>query len=149
MSHERKTMCTCSVLSHAGCPGCTPDVRVSQPRRMSGVFPGCPAPCHPDSSRFAHCCRMSGLRPDVRASPCHQMFGPCNLFSTYVCVILSRRMSGHCPDVWPGAATYTKTASFLGTLYIPLYQSGRGLTTSSQIAPRTQVAPSHFSYTKS
>ena len=63
--------------------------------------------------------------------------------------------SGHCPDHpgirpdHPGRSTTAGNGSiFFGGINIPLPLRG-GLSTSSQMVPRTQVAPSHFSYTKS
>ena len=86
-----------AVFVLAGCPGFSPDVRpllsrgrlicVKSPdvrplSRMSGRR--CP-------ETLPKCCLYT---PDVRGPKFGQMSGPCNLFSTYLCVILSHRMSG-------------------------------------------------------
>ena len=120
-------------------PG-NPAVDVQNRVEMLVVSSGCPA-------TWARCPGPQ-VWPDVRASA--RCLGPVTCFSAYMCAHFT---APGCPvpgpDVRPGTATYTPTAIFALPLYISLYPSGRGLTTSSQIAPRTQVAPSHCSDTKS
>ena len=71
----------------------------------------------PDIRDLAGC---PGFRvaPDVRDPPGNPARKFQNLFSNVGC---ARPMSDTCPDVRPGAVTYSQTASFLGLLYIPLY----------------------------
>jgi len=113
------------------------DVRAPSARQMSGLLAGYPGIGVQRTFLCWAARRMSGHLPDVRAFLLCRMSGldpgcPAPLFSALVLFsvphILPGRMSGPLPGCPACSFTYTTTAIFMLTLYIPLVLHGRGLT---------------------